>query len=340
MNNKQAMDQLIILNIPIDSFLKEGKTLSNKFKIHEINGSASFDQLIEILSLTDYTSLNPTDTNFKIDQDVNKILNINRVFTNTTHFPAVCLTGPALYSAKKLLADSATKLAAVANFPLGTMPQEAVLSEVKQLLEIGADEIDLVFPLADYLSGRSRQEIANDLLKIKNICLSHNATLKCIIQSDEIEAYYSKIDQEKVEASIQDVSCIALMSGVDMIKTSTGKGIGGASTIAAKNIAVICKLFAEYSNYAQIIGHYPGVKLSGGISSTKFALELIAIVKSLFEVDKLNSKIFRFGASRLVSVLLDELSNSDDSRSETLSSSGINGDYFSEQYLNKQSELY
>jgi deoxyribose-phosphate aldolase len=290
------------------------------------------DLLSKIIGLTDLTSLNQSDTLKKISLLASKAKTLS---THLKPLAAVCIPGDFVSAAKDILKDTPIKIATVVNFPSAGAPLDAVLLETKIRLEQGVDEIDLVFPLAKYLSGDANKDLANYILQIKNCCLKFNAPLKTIIQSDEIEALSKELSEQQIAKMIYQVAIICLNGFSDMIKTSTGKGAGGASLRAAAAISCACFNIAKYTDYIKVVGHYPGIKLSGGVSDPETALKYINIFKAITELNEINSTIFRFGSSKLVAALLERILSLDNQQAKILREAGITDQFFKEQSRGK-----
>ena len=271
------------------------------------SGEITEEHFRTIFSLTDLTSLSATDNKNSI-----KSLTDIAHFTLKKNLPlaALCVTGTCIKSALNSLKDTSIKVASVANFPLATSPLAAVKEEVRFLLSEGAQEVDLVFPLSSYLAGTSHSTPIDFVSEVKSICRDHSAYLKTIIQSDEIEKIYQN-DQKQAIQSIGELSYMSYKAGSDMVKTSTGKGAGGASLLAAEVISTIALYFAKETTYQEEHNHFPGVKYSGGISNANSALNFLELQKRVWDNIEITPKIFRFGASSLVNSLLRELDYTD-----------------------------
>ena len=105
----------------------------------------------------------------------------------------------------------------------------------------------------------------------------------------------------KSAKNIMKASILALYSGADFIKTSTGKVYEGATLEAAY---VMCTAIKEYN---QKTGNKAGFKASGGISTTEDAVKYYTIVKEVLGDEYLNKEYFRIGASRLANNLLESI---------------------------------
>ncbi|HMR16539.1 deoxyribose-phosphate aldolase [Mariniflexile maritimum] len=163
-------------------------------------------------------------------------------------FFSVCVNSCYAKFAKEQLKNSNVKVCCVVGFPLGAMSTKAKVAETEQALKDGADEIDMVLNLG-FLKSKDFNAVGKDIEAVKN-CMPHN-TLKVILETcylDEIE--------------IIKASELAIQSGADFIKTSTGFGTGGATVHDVKLMASVAKGHAK-------------VKASGGIKDYKTALEYV-----------------------------------------------------------------
>jgi deoxyribose-phosphate aldolase len=149
----------------------------------------------------------------------------------------------------------------------------------------GASEIDIVLNLGNFLS-EDYSAVIQEITILKRSCGS--AHLKVILETGAL----------KSPAKIWKASTMAMQSGADFIKTSTGKLEPAATPEAAW---VMCNAI---KNYYEKTGKKIGFKAAGGIVETADALKYIAIVKDVLGDEWLNNKLFRIGASRLANNLL------------------------------------
>ncbi|PWY55982.1 deoxyribose-phosphate aldolase [Legionella qingyii] len=173
-------------------------------------------------------------------------------------------------------------LATVINFPHGSEELSISLEAIEKAIELGAREIDYVFPYHIYLQGQM-QKALNQCHTIAQLCKRHKLTLKIILETGsfpDIKAIYNA-SNELIE------------SGCDFIKTSTGKISTGASLSAA---------FAILSAIRDA-GRVCGIKISGGIRKPQQAYNY-AILAELIIGKQINKSWFRIGASSLLEELL------------------------------------
>ena len=100
---------------------------------------------------------------------------------------------------------------------------------------------------------------------------------------------------------IKKASILAIYSGADFIKTSTGKQEPAATLEAAY---VMCQAIKEYYDKT---GTMIGFKPAGGISTTADAVKYYCIVATILGEKWLNNRYFRIGASRLANNLLSDI---------------------------------
>lgn len=228
-----------------------------------------------LIGLLDLTSLNTTDTSYSIAELC------HRAQTPYGNTAAVCILSRFISTAKHELADSDIKIATVVNFPQGNGDLTKISKEIETALKDGADEIDAVFPYQDFLAG-NLDRCADFLQTVGNLCLGK--TLKIILETGEL----------KSAARIQEASLMAMMSGANFIKTSTGKTEISA-TYEAANIMLETIQKNKYNC---------GFKASGGIKTTMDAKQYFLLAKSIMGNDWISPKTFRIGASSLLDDLL------------------------------------
>lgn len=128
----------------------------------------------------------------------------------------------------------------VIGFPLGYSVPAAKVTETKEAIKDGADEIDMVVNISDVKNGYY-DRVEEEIRTVKQACGSH--ILKVIIET-------CYLTEEEKTAMCRAVT----NAGADYIKTSTGFGTGGASL---EDI----RLFKDH------IGENVKIKAAGGIRS-------------------------------------------------------------------------
>jgi deoxyribose-phosphate aldolase len=168
----------------------------------------------------------------------------------THQFYAVCVNGCYVQLAKSIVTNSAVQVASVMGFPLGANTTKTKIFEAQDAIKNGASEIDMVLNLG-WLKAKEYKKIESEITEIKKAIGIH--VLKVIL-----ETCYLTNDE------IIEASKIAMYSGADFIKTSTGFGSGGATIEAVKLMK-------------QAVGDAVKIKASGGIRDKETALQYIKL---------------------------------------------------------------
>lgn len=244
--------------------------------------------LTHIFSLIDLTSLNSSDSVSKIIAMTGKVNTLHEKFPELPNVAAICIYPIFVPVVKKTLLAERVKIASVAaSFPSSQTFLDIKIAEVKKVIEEGTDEVDIVISLGEFLEG-NYDLVSGEIKKIKEV--TGSAHLKVILETGCIEDL----------SLIKIASFLAMESGADFIKTSTGKMEKGASPEA---VWVMCEAIKEY---AQKSGRAVGIKPAGGISDINTAIIYYLIVNEILGNDWLKPDRFRFGASKLANLLLGE----------------------------------
>ncbi len=98
--------------------------------------------------------------------------------------------------------------------------------------------------------------------------------------------------------NVRRASWLAMLAGADFIKTSTGK------VAPAATLPVALVMLEAVRDYLLATGRPVGVKVAGGIRTTKDAIRYLVLVHETAGDDWLTPDRFRFGASSLLNDLL------------------------------------
>lgn len=242
--------------------------------------------LREIYSCIDLTTLNTTDTREDIWKFTEKVNSFEGSTPEIKNVAAICVFPNFVKTvAESLTAD--VKIASVCGgFPSSQTFLEIKIAETALAVLDGANEIDVVLNLGYFLNGEV-EELCEELDEIKEAC--HEATLKVILETGAL----------KTVENINNASVLALYSGADFLKTSTGKVYPGASLEA---VYVMCLAIKQYYKKTKV---RKGIKISGGVSSVKDAVNYYTIVKETLGEEWCNSNLFRIGTSSLANILLE-----------------------------------
>jgi deoxyribose-phosphate aldolase len=195
---------------------------------------------------------------------------------------AVCLWAGFVPQARRLLKGTPVRIATVVNFPAGEDDVMRVADEARWALLDGADEIDVVLPWRALMAGR--HEVVGALLGAVRAVVPQGRTLKTILETGEL----------KTPELIRAAARIAIGTGADFIKTSTGK-----TAVSATPEAV--RLMLEE---IRACGRTVGIKPSGGIRTVADAGTYLALADEVMGIGWASPETFRFGASGLLDQLL------------------------------------
>ena len=166
------------------------------------------------------------------------------------HFYAVCVNACYVAPAKKELAGSDVKIAAVVGFPLGACTAKVKAFETALACEAGACEIDMVLAIGAMKDGRY-DDVLEDIEAVVKEARNRGALVKVILETCLLT------DAEVVKACE-----LAERAGASFVKTSTGFAGGGATVHHVQLMK-------------DTVGDRLSVKASGGIRTRQDALLMI-----------------------------------------------------------------
>jgi deoxyribose-phosphate aldolase len=241
---------------------------------------SSLDTARIALACLDLTSLNDSDTPADIDALCAKAQAVHAQGAQSARGPvaAVCVWPRFVAQARGLL-PAGIRVAAVANFPDGSLDTTRAVREARAIVDAGGDEIDLVLPYRAFIAGQGAAG-AELVAAVRAATAGH--TLKLIIESGELQ------DPALIRAACE----LGLNEGVDFLKTSTGKSAVSATPEAAR---VMLDTIASHSRGTQV-----GFKASGGVRRVADAAVYIALTRERLGAASLVPARLRFGASGLL----------------------------------------
>ena len=228
------------------------------------------------LQCLDLTSLNDGDTAADIEALCQRAIGV----PERGHVAAVCVWPKFVAQARAALPKD-IRVAAVANFPDGSLDLPRVLAEIDAIAQAGAQEVDVVLPYRALMAGQST-EVGEFLSEVRHATRPLTLTLKVIIESGELGS----------TARIAEATRQALMAGADFVKTSTGKSKVSATPEAAAT------MLREIAGSG--LGN-AGFKASGGIRSVVDARAYLQLAADALGAAALTPQRLRFGASGLLS---------------------------------------
>ena len=238
------------------------------------------------IQMIDLTTLEGDDTPGKVRQLSAKAMRPDPSDPAIPSVAAVCVYPNLVPVAKAALGDSGIKVASVATyFPSGQAPLELKVAETARVVEMGADEIDMVIDRGAFLSGRTL-EVFEEIRAIKEAC--GDAHLKVILETGELATH----------DNVRRASMLAMAAGADFIKTSTGK-ISPAATLP-----VTLTMLEAIRDFHQRTGVRIGMKPAGGIRTGKDSIRYLIVLNETLGPDWMNPGMFRIGASSLLNDIL------------------------------------
>lgn len=238
------------------------------------------------ISMIDLTTLEGADTPGKVRNLCAKGRRPDPSDSTCPSVAAICVYPDLVAGAVQHLEGSNIAVASVATaFPSGRASLSTKLGDVREAVDAGATEIDMVIDRGAFLSGRFEQ-VYDEIAAVKQACGA--AHLKVILETGEL----ATLD------NVRRASWLALLAGGDFIKTSTGK----VSPAATPPVALV--MLEAVRDFAVATGDRRGVKLAGGIRTAKDAVRYLVLVKEIAGDDWLTPTLFRLGASSLLNDLL------------------------------------
>jgi deoxyribose-phosphate aldolase len=245
------------------------------------------------IAMIDLTTLEGADTERKVRSLCAKAMAPDSGNPATPQVAAVCIYADMVPVAVDALKGTKIHVAAVTSaFPSGRATMAVKLTDTRDALRAGADEIDMVIDRGAFLSGRYLQ-VFDQIAAIKELCeLETNrgapAHLKVIFETGELATY----------DNVRRASWLAMLAGANFIKTSTGK-VAPAATLPVTLI-----MLEAVRDWRDLTGTQVGVKPAGGIRTTKDAMKYLVMLNEVAGDDWLDPAWFRLGASSLLNDLL------------------------------------
>jgi deoxyribose-phosphate aldolase len=196
---------------------------------------------------------------------------------------AVCVYHAMVETAVAALQGSGIPVAAVSGgFPAGLSPFAQRVQEIRASLAAGAAEIDIVITRAHVLTGRW-EALYDEVRAFREAC--GEAHMKTILATGELGTL----------RNVAKASLVCMMAGADFIKTSTGKESVNATLPVGLTMARMIRSYRERT------GRRVGLKPAGGLRAAKGALDWMLMLKDELGTEWLAPKLFRLGASSLLS---------------------------------------
>lgn len=243
----------------------------------------------QLFHCIDLTTLKCTDSEESVMKFTEKVNEFVDKYPELDNVAAICVYPNMAEIVSDTLEADNVKIACVSGgFPSSQTFMEVKVAETAMAIHTGAEEIDIVMPVGKFLC-EDYEGMCDEIGELKDIC--GEKPLKVILETGALRS----------ASNIKKAALLAMYSGADFIKTSTGKEAISATPEAA---LVMCEAIKEYY---QETGRKVGFKAAGGIDTVKKALAYYTIVKEVLGEEWLNNGLFRIGASRLANQLLSEI---------------------------------
>jgi deoxyribose-phosphate aldolase len=242
-----------------------------------------------LMGSVELTTLKTTDSDESVMAFTERVNAFDEAYPTLPHVATICVYPRFAKVVSETLEVDGVEIACVS----GSFPSSQALIEVKTVetslaVKDGATEIDMVLSVGAFLSG-DYETVCDEIRQMKDAC--GDKKMKVILETGCL----------KTAKNIKTASILAMYSGADYIKTSTGKLEPAATPEAAY---VMCQAIKEY--YEET-GIQIGFKPAGGLNSVMDALIYYTIVKEVLGEKWLTNQWFRMGTSRLANLLLSEV---------------------------------
>jgi deoxyribose-phosphate aldolase len=194
----------------------------------------------ELARMIDHSLLRPQSTRVELKKLCDEALLYG--------FKAVCVNPIHVADAFSILKGSDVIVCSVIGFPFGTHPPQIKAAETREVIRLGAQEIDMVIQVGALKEGRN-SEVVEDIRAVVDV--ASGSPVKVILET----CYLT--EEEKIRGCK-----LAMEAGASFVKTSTGFGSAGATLEDVKLMR-------------KVIGKNFGLKAAGGIRTLEDALKMI-----------------------------------------------------------------
>ena len=254
-----------------------------------VNENNTVEVKKNLFNCLDLTTLKTEDNEESVLKFTERVNAFDDQYPDLKNVAAICVYPNFAKIVSQSLEVETMNIACVSGgFPSSQTFTEVKVAETALAIADGATEIDIIISVGKFLSG-DYEGMCDEIEEIKSICGDHH--LKTILETGAL----------KSADNIWKASILAMYSGADFIKTSTGKQEPAATPEAAY---VMCQAIKAYH---EMTGRKVGFKPAGGINNVNDALVYYTIVKEVLGKEWLNNGLFRIGTSRLANLLLSDI---------------------------------
>lgn len=242
-----------------------------------------------LMGSIELTTLKTTDSEESVLRFTERVNDFDNEYPELPHVATICVYPCFASIVSQSLEVEGVEVACVSgSFPSSQALIEVKVAETALAIKDGATEIDIVMSVGKFLS-EDYESVCDEIGELKAICGEHK--MKVILETSLLGS----------ASNIKKASILAMYSGADYIKTSTGKEKSVATPEAAY---VMCEAIKEYYDKT---GIQIGLKPAGGLNTVHDALVYYTIVKEVLGEKWLTNQWFRLGTSRLANLLLSEI---------------------------------
>lgn len=246
-----------------------------------------------LMGSVELTTLKTTDSDESVMAFTEKVNKFAEVYPELPHVATICVYPCYAKTVNDTLEVDGVEIACVSgSFPSSQALLEVKVAETALAVKDGSTEIDIVMSVGKYLSG-DYETVCDEINELKAVC--GEKKMKVILETGLLPSM----------SDIKKASILAMYSGADYIKTSTGKEKPAATPEAAY---VMCQAIKEYFDKTGIM---IGFKPAGGLNTVHDALIYYTIVKEVLGEKWLTNQYLRLGTSRLANLLLSEIVGSE-----------------------------
>lgn len=255
-----------------------------------VKGERQAGWLLRAVTMIDLTTLAGDDTEGRVRRlcgkakrpvrsDILRALGVRR---DEVTAAAVCVYHGLVPAARDALRGSGIPVAAVsAGFPAGLSRFATRLAEIRDSVDAGAEEVDVVITRGSVLRG-GWERLYDEVAGFREAC--GDARLKVILGTGELGTL----------ANVKRAAAVAMTAGADFVKTSTGKERVNATLPAGIAMARAVR------EYRRSTGIRVGLKAAGGLRTARDALSWLVLAKEELGDAWMDPRLFRIGASSLL----------------------------------------
>lgn len=286
MNETKIMQAFAKYDLNLDD-QQVAKEVENLLKNREKYNTVEVKKFL--LNCVDLTTLKTDDSEDSVMAFTEKVNKFAEKYPELGHVASICVYPNFAKTVYETLDSEEVGITCVAAcFPSSQSFIEVKIAETALACKEGATEIDIVESVGPFLVG-DYETVSDEIRELKETV--GDRTMKVILETGAL----------RNASNIKRASILAMYSGADFIKTSTGKMEPAATPEAAY---VMCQAIREYY---QETGIRVGFKPAGGMKTVDDALTYYTIVKELLGDEWLTPQYFRLGTSSLANKLLSDI---------------------------------